>query len=127
MRLGTGAMSSEIKPFQIAVTQADLDDLHDRLARTRWPDELPGVGWSYGVPLNYLKGPAEHWRTAYDWREHEARLNEHPQFTTTIHGQNVHPGTRRAARADQPRLAELGRRGSPADRVRLDSTADRRP
>ena len=51
----------------------------DRLARTRWPDELPGVGWSRGVPLAYLKDLAEYWRTGYDWRTHEAALNELPQ------------------------------------------------
>ena len=81
---------AEIRPFRIDVLQEDLDDLHDRLGRTRWPDELPDVGWSRGVPLGYLKDVAEHWRTSYDWREWEAKLNELPQFTTTIDGQNVH-------------------------------------
>jgi len=80
----------EIRQFRIDIAQADLDDLRDRLARTRWPDELPGVGWSYGVSLGYLKELAEYWRTSYDWRKHEARLNEFPQFTTTIDGANVH-------------------------------------
>ncbi len=37
-----------IRPFRVDVPQADLDDLRDRLARTRWPAELPGVGWSRG-------------------------------------------------------------------------------
>jgi pimeloyl-ACP methyl ester carboxylesterase len=81
---------SDIQPFRIDVPQADLDDLRDRLARTRWPDELPGVGWSRGVPLAYLRELTEYWRTGYDWRRQEARLNEHPQFTTTIDGANVH-------------------------------------
>src|SRR5919112_3180953 len=79
-----------IMPFRIEVPQADLDDLGERLSRTRFPDELPNVGWSRGVPLGYLKELAEYWRTSYDWREHEARLNELPQFITTIDGQNVH-------------------------------------
>ncbi|HEY2671030.1 MAG TPA: epoxide hydrolase [Rugosimonospora sp.] len=78
------------EPFRIDVPRADLDDLRDRLARTRWPDELPGVGWSYGVSRDYLSELVEHWRTAYDWRAHEARLNEVPQFTTEIDGQRVH-------------------------------------
>ncbi|MFI9844495.1 epoxide hydrolase family protein [Nonomuraea sp. NPDC051941] len=82
--------STEIRPFRIDIPQADLDSLRDRLARTRWPDELPGVGWTYGVPVGYLKGLAEYWRTSYDWREHEKRLNDFPQFTTTIDGQNIH-------------------------------------
>lgn len=81
---------TKIRPFRIEVPQADLDDLHERLARTRWPDELHGVGWDDGVPLDYLRELAEHWRTVYDWREHEARLNEFPQFTATIDGQNLH-------------------------------------
>jgi epoxide hydrolase len=81
---------TEIHPFRIEVPQADLDDLRARLERTRWPDELPGVGWDYGVPLGYVKGLAEHWRTGYDWRAWEAKLNAYPQFTTTIDGQNIH-------------------------------------
>jgi pimeloyl-ACP methyl ester carboxylesterase len=86
-RIEAGA---EIRPFRIEVPQADLDDLRERLARTRWPDELSGVGWSRGVPPGYLKELAEYWRTGYDWRKHEARLNEYPQFTTTIDGAHVH-------------------------------------
>ncbi|SHF12719.1 epoxide hydrolase family protein [Streptoalloteichus hindustanus] len=82
--------NTEIRPFRIDIAESDLTDLRDRLARTRWPDELPGTGWSYGVPLGYLRGLAEHWRTEYDWRRHEASLNEHPQFTTEIDGQNIH-------------------------------------
>jgi epoxide hydrolase len=85
-----GETMAEIRPFRIDIPQAELDDLRDRLARTRWPDELPSGGWSRGVPLGYLRELAEYWRTAYDWRGHEARLNELPQFTTTIDGANIH-------------------------------------
>jgi epoxide hydrolase len=81
---------AEIRSFRIDIPQADLDDLADRLARTRWPDELPGVGWSRGVPLDYIKELAEYWRGGYDWRKWEAKLNEYPQFTTAIDGQNIH-------------------------------------
>jgi epoxide hydrolase len=81
---------AEIRPYRIEVPQADLDDLRDRLYRTRWPDELPGVGWARGVPLAYLKQLAAYWADGYDWRRHEARLNQYPQFTTTIDGANVH-------------------------------------
>ena len=81
---------AQIRPFRIEVPQADLDDLHDRLARTRWPDELPEVGWDYGVPLAYVKELAERWRTSYDWRSWESRLNQYPQFTTSIDGQRIH-------------------------------------
>jgi pimeloyl-ACP methyl ester carboxylesterase len=82
--------NAEIEPFRIDVPQADLDDLRDRLARTRWPDELPGAGWDYGIPLDYTRELAEYWRTGYDWRVHEARLNGFGQFTTTIDGQRIH-------------------------------------
>ena len=79
-----------IRPYRIQIPQADLDDLHDRLGRTRWPDELPGTGWARGVPLGYLRELAGYWADGYDWREHEARLNQFPQFTATIDGANVH-------------------------------------
>ncbi|MDO3705498.1 epoxide hydrolase [Micromonospora sp. C28SCA-DRY-2] len=79
-----------ITPFRIDIPQADLDDLRDRLARTRWPRQLPGDGWSRGVPLDYLRDLAEHWATGYDWRAQEARLNEFPQFVTEIDGLDVH-------------------------------------
>src|SRR5919204_3955781 len=81
---------TDIRPHRIEISQTQLDDLHERLARTRWPDELPGVGWSRGAPLDYLKALAEYWRSEYDWREQEARLNEFPQFTTEVDGQNIH-------------------------------------
>ncbi|MEV0200182.1 epoxide hydrolase family protein [Nonomuraea sp. NPDC050691] len=82
--------TTAISPFRIDIPQSALEDLHDRLARTLWPDELPGVGWSYGIPVSYVRQLAEYWRTGYDWREHEAALNAYPQFTTEIDGQNIH-------------------------------------
>jgi epoxide hydrolase len=81
---------TDIAPFRIEIPQSALDDLQARLERTRWPDELPGTGWDYGVPLQYVRRLADRWRAGYDWRAWEARLNELPQFTTTIDGQNVH-------------------------------------
>ncbi|WP_189943402.1 epoxide hydrolase family protein [Streptomyces aurantiogriseus] len=79
-----------LSPFRIDIPQESLDDLHARLAATRWPDELPGVGWSRGVPVAYLKDLAAYWRTDFDWRAQEAALNAHPQFLTTIDGQTLH-------------------------------------
>ncbi|MFD0366174.1 epoxide hydrolase family protein [Nocardia sp. GCM10030253] len=79
-----------ITPFRIDIAQSELEDLSNRLAGARWPDELPGVGWQYGIPLAYVRELAEYWRTGYNWREHEATLNKIPQFTTEIDGQNVH-------------------------------------
>ncbi|MET7478325.1 epoxide hydrolase family protein [Streptomyces sp. NPDC005648] len=86
----TAAAAHTLHPFRIDIPQADLDDLRERLDRTRWPDELPGVGWAYGVPSGYLRELVRHWRHEYDWRAAEARLNEWPQFTTEIDGALVH-------------------------------------
>jgi pimeloyl-ACP methyl ester carboxylesterase len=81
---------AEVRPFRIEVAQTDLDDLRGRLAHTRWPDELPEAGWDYGVPLGYLTELADYWRTSYDWRTQEAKLNAFAQFTTTIDGATIH-------------------------------------
>src|ERR1041385_3873718 len=80
----------DVRPFRIAVPEAELQDLKERLAKTRWPDETPGAGWSRGVPVAYLRELAEYWRTQYDWRHHESKLNGYPQFTTSIDGQTLH-------------------------------------
>lgn len=82
--------NAEIKPFRVEIPQADLDDLAERLADTRWPSELENVGWSRGVPVEYLQVLADYWRDGYDWRAQEARINEFPQFTTEIDGQAIH-------------------------------------
>lgn len=79
-----------MRPFRIDIPQEQLDDLHARLTATRWPEELPGVGWDRGVPLGYLKELAEYWRTSFDWRGAEAELNRHPQFIEEIDGAPVH-------------------------------------
>jgi microsomal epoxide hydrolase len=105
-----------MQPYKIEVPQAALDDLHRRLAETRWPRELPGLGWSRGVPLDYLKELAEYWRTSYDWRAAEARLNSWPQFTTEIDGANVHFLHVRSPEPDaQPMLLTHGWPGSIAE------------
>jgi epoxide hydrolase len=113
-------MSDEIKSFSIQIPQADLDYLHDRLAHARWPRELPGVGWSRGVPLPELRELAEHWRTQFDWRAQEARLNSYPQFTTEIDGQRIHFLHVRSARPDAvPLLITHGFPSSVAEFLQL--------
>jgi pimeloyl-ACP methyl ester carboxylesterase len=79
-----------LNPFRIDVPQADLDDLRSRVDGVRWTEELPGVGWEYGVPVAYVRELVDHWRTEYDWRAWEARLNRYPQLTTEIDGQRIH-------------------------------------
>jgi microsomal epoxide hydrolase len=79
-----------IKPFTIAVPDAALTDLRERLAQTRWPDQIPGSGWQHGPDTAYMKSLCEHWRTGFDWRAQEARLNQWPQFTTSLDGLELH-------------------------------------
>lgn len=83
-------MSTDITPFRIDVDQADLDDLRRRLAGVRWPVQVPGTGWSRGVPVEYLRDLVEHWATKFDWRAVEERINRHPQYTTRIDDHELH-------------------------------------
>ncbi|WP_163511763.1 epoxide hydrolase family protein [Fodinicola acaciae] len=78
-----------MRPFRIAFPDEALTDLRDRLARTRWPAQLD-VGWSRGVPVDYLRGVVDYWLHSYDWRRWEARLIEFPQYLTEIDGQTIH-------------------------------------
>jgi microsomal epoxide hydrolase len=78
------------RPYAINVPQSVLDDLKQRLANTRWPNSLPGVGWDYGADPGYIRQLCDHWRTTYDWRKHEAALNTHPGFLCEIDGLDIH-------------------------------------
>ena len=77
-------MTEAIEPFEIRIDDSVLDDLRDRLARTRFPDEIEGTGWEYGIPLDYLRELVDYWNDEYDWRAQEARLNELAHFRTAI-------------------------------------------
>ena len=79
-----------IQPFTIAVPQATLDDLHERLARTIFPDEAEGPGWTYGISLAYMKEVADYWLHRYDWPAHEAALNRFAQFKADVDGVGIH-------------------------------------
>ncbi|MGH2382143.1 MAG: epoxide hydrolase family protein [Candidatus Limnocylindria bacterium] len=84
-------MNDTITPFRIAISDDELDDLHRRLAQARLPHPAPGDdAWDRGVPLGYLRTLADYWRSGYDFRAEERRLNEVPQFTTVIDGQTIH-------------------------------------
>lgn len=80
---------TDIRPFTVEVPQADLDDLMDRLARTRLPQPAPADDWTTGTPNSYLRDAVEQWK-AFDWRAEEARINAVPHFTTEIDGQTIH-------------------------------------
>ena len=82
-------MASEITPFEVHVPQEELDDLRERLARTRWLDEFPGSGWSYGTSGQYLQELCAYWRTGFDWRACEARLNSFGQVAMDVDGQRI--------------------------------------
>jgi epoxide hydrolase len=79
-----------MQPFRVEIPQSSLDDLHRRLAATRWPERLPEVGWERGVPTAYLRELTEYWQERYDWRAAEARLNGYPQYTTEIDGATIY-------------------------------------
>jgi epoxide hydrolase len=78
-----------IRPFRIDIAQADLDDLMNRLDRTRLPQPAPGDEWTYGTPNHYLREAVQAWR-AFDWRAAEERINAHPHFVTDVDGQRIH-------------------------------------
>ena len=79
-----------IEPFQIAVPDSVLEDLQDRLARARLPDAVAAYGWDQGTPPDYLQELVKYWRTDFDWRAQEARLNRFPQFQVRIGGSRLH-------------------------------------
>lgn len=80
----------DLEPFRIDVPDTELNDLRRRLDQTRWPDELPDVGWSHGVPADRVRQLAVRWRDGFDWGAQEADLNRYPQFLTEIGGQRIH-------------------------------------
>lgn len=87
----TAALTTlELRPFTVAVPQAALDDLDTRLERTRFAAEVPGDDWTQGAPVSYLRGMVKYWRTSFDWRAQEARINQVPHYLTEIDGQRIH-------------------------------------
>jgi epoxide hydrolase len=83
-------MSDQVAPFRIQIPQADLRDLRERLARTRWSEAETVTDWSQGVPRRYLQELCRYWAEGYDWRATEARLNGLPQFRTVLDGLGIH-------------------------------------
>jgi len=84
------APTLSIRPFEVAIPEADLADLQRRLDQTRFPEPAPGDSWDHGTPVSYLREMVDHWRTSFDWRAQEARMNEFPHFLTEIDGQTIH-------------------------------------
>jgi len=84
------AGTDRIEPFRIAIPDAALQDLRDRIRRTRWPEPETVDDWSQGVPIDYLRGLVDYWQDGYDWRAREARLNAFPQFRASVGGLGIH-------------------------------------
>ena len=83
-------MDEAIEPYGVHVDQSVLDDLRERLDRTRFPDQIEGTGWEAGIPVDYLAELVTYWRDTYDWRHHEERLNRFDHARTRIDDQSIH-------------------------------------
>jgi len=83
-------MNPHVKPYRLSVPASEIADLHARLDRTRWPDEVNDDAWTYGVSLDYLRSLVRYWRTQFDWPVAEARLNALPQFIMPINDLDLH-------------------------------------
>ena len=106
-------MGDTLERFTIHVDDRVLDDLRARLALTRFPDQIAETGWEYGIPVDYVRDLVGYWRNRYDWRTHEARLNELDHFRTEIDGQPIHFVHARSTAADAfPLLLTHGWPGS---------------
>src|SRR5262245_19404300 len=73
-----------VTPYKLTASQQVLDDLRERLARTRWTDEYEGSGWEYGTNFEYMKSLVEYWQHRFDWGQQEHNLNSFPQFTVEL-------------------------------------------
>lgn len=78
------------RPFELRIPDAAIQDLRERLARTRFPDQAPGAPWAYGTDLGWLRGLVEYWQTTFDWRAQEAQLNAFPQFKVGLADIDIH-------------------------------------
>ncbi len=110
--MSAASPSADVQPFKIHVDDALLTDLHARIARARWPEQI-GPDWQYGTPVGYLKSLCEYWRTGFDWRAQEARLNAFDQFGTEMEGERLHFIHQRSPEPDaKPLLLSHGWPGS---------------
>jgi pimeloyl-ACP methyl ester carboxylesterase len=109
-----------VEPFEIAVEEEVLADLRERISRTRWPDQIQGVGWDQGTELEYLKDVLAYWGGEFDWRARERELNSHEQFVAEVGGSRVHFAHARArAGSGIPLILTHGWPSSFAEYLRL--------
>jgi epoxide hydrolase len=106
-------MNELLRPFRFAISDAAIADLHGRIERTRWADEVNDPGWSYGVRRDYLEELTRYWRESFNWRAAENRINALPQYLTELDGLDLHFVHCRSVHADaMPLLITHGWPGS---------------
>jgi pimeloyl-ACP methyl ester carboxylesterase len=79
-----------IEPFEIHIPDSVLDDLHKRIARTRWPKSVPNSGWEYGTDVTTLQTLVDFWQNNFDWRKEERKINQFPQFRVMVDDLRIH-------------------------------------
>ena len=84
------SISSAVSAFKIKVSPEVLNDLHQRLKKTRWSYQIKGTQWKAGTDLDYLRELVVYWQDAYDWRKHETALNRFAHFKTEVDGFGIH-------------------------------------
>jgi len=87
---GAATAVRQPEPFTVSISQTDLDDLHQRLSRTRWIDELGSEGWEYGLSVPYMRQLVHYWLHEFDWRAQEAAINRFAHYLTDVDGRRVH-------------------------------------
>ena len=119
-------MNTPISPFTVAIADPELEDLQQRLARTRWPERETTDDWSQGIPLDYTRELANYWASTYDWRRFEKKLSGWPQFKTGIEDIDIHFIHRRSPHeAALPLIMSHGWPGSVAEFHKvIDALAD---
>ena len=111
-----------VEPFAVAVSDAVLDDLRERIRRTRWPDSAPGEPWAQGADLGYLRGLLEYWADGFDWRTQEQWLNRFDHRVADVDGVRIHFVHHRA---DDARVPLVLTHGWPSTFIELLSLVDR--
>jgi microsomal epoxide hydrolase len=79
-----------IERFEIPFSESAVRDLHERLSRTRWPDEIPGSGWDYGFALDYLRELCRYWKDEFDWKAQIERIARFRHYRCTVEGAGIH-------------------------------------
>jgi pimeloyl-ACP methyl ester carboxylesterase len=83
-------MPGGVSSFEISIPQGALDDLGDRLRRTRFAEDFGNDDWSFGVPSAYLRALVDHWVSDFDWRTQEAAMNQFAHYRADIDGIPIH-------------------------------------